>query len=288
MASKLRIGFVGQGYVGKNYADNFEARGFKAVRYSLEEQYVGNKADIRDCDIVFIAVPTPTTPEGFDDRAVRDAVGLVGDGKIAVIKSTIVPGTTKAIQKKFPRKTVLFSPEFLSAATAAKDAANPFSSIVGYPRKDAARIRAARHVLTLLPKAPFSLVCDSTEAEVIKYAHNINGYLQIVFANMLYDLTLKQGGEWEPIRKAIESDPFMSGYYYRPVHGNGRGAGGGCFIKDFAAFRETYGKLVPKDAKGFAALTAFERKNIDLLVGSGKNPDLLVGVYGKRILKRKS
>ena len=65
--SKIKIGFIGQGYVGKNYADDFERRGYKVVRYALEEPYRKNKEQIRDCDLVFIAVPTPTTPKGFDE-----------------------------------------------------------------------------------------------------------------------------------------------------------------------------------------------------------------------------
>ncbi len=60
------IGFVGQGYVGGSYATNFEKRGFSVIRYSLEPKYINNKEAISTCDIVFIAVPTPTTPKGFD------------------------------------------------------------------------------------------------------------------------------------------------------------------------------------------------------------------------------
>lgn len=55
----ILIGFVGQGWIGKNYADDFEERGFSVIRYSLEEPYVANKERIKDCDMVFIAVPTP-------------------------------------------------------------------------------------------------------------------------------------------------------------------------------------------------------------------------------------
>ncbi len=40
---KPSIGFIGQGFVGKAYADDFENRGFTTVRYSLEEPYRANK-----------------------------------------------------------------------------------------------------------------------------------------------------------------------------------------------------------------------------------------------------
>ncbi len=60
-----KIGFIGQGWIGKNYADDFEKRGFEVVRYAQEEPYIKNKEAIADCDIVFIAVPTPSTPEAL-------------------------------------------------------------------------------------------------------------------------------------------------------------------------------------------------------------------------------
>ena len=79
---------------GMKIADDFERRGYETVRYSLEEPYIGNKDKIKDCEFVFIAVPTPTTPSGFDFSIVKASIRLVGKGKTAVIKSTIVPGTT--------------------------------------------------------------------------------------------------------------------------------------------------------------------------------------------------
>src|SRR3989344_9604546 len=103
---KPLTGFIGQGYIGKNYADDLEARGYETVRYALEEPYRANKEQVKDCDIVFIGVPTPTTHAGFDDSIVRAAIALVGVGKVAVIKSTIVPGTTVSIQEQYPDRIV--------------------------------------------------------------------------------------------------------------------------------------------------------------------------------------
>lgn len=279
--SRMNIGFIGQGYIGKNYADDFEARGFSVVRYSLDEPHVHNKEKIRECDIVFIAVPTPTTPQGFNAGIVEEALTLVRDGATVVIKSTILPGTTAAFQEKFPKIILMYSPEFLSEATAAHDAAHPFSNIMGIAVSSNIHQAAAEKVLSVLPMAPFSQVCTSTEAEFIKYAHNLNGYFQIQLANVLYDAAEKLGANWEPVRTALEADPFISNRYSKPVHKTGRGAGGHCFIKDFAAFRELYGKILPNDTRGKEMLSALEQKNIELLKNSGKDIDLLQGVYGK-------
>lgn len=281
------IGFVGQGFIGKNYADDFERRGFSCVRYALEPEYAGNKERIKACDIVFIAVPTPTTPEGFSAHIVEEALTLVGLGKTAVIKSTILPGTTARLARVFPAAAILYSPEFLSEKTAAKDAAHPFSNIVGLAIDDERHRAAAELVLSVLPEASWAQICSSTEAELIKYSHNLNGYFQILLSNILYDAAERLGAQWDEIEAALRHDPMITNRYIKPVRQSGhpgavpgRGAGGHCFIKDFAAFRELYARVNPDDAAGLAALRALEAKNVDLLTRSGKDLDLLAGVYG--------
>jgi len=283
------VGYVGQGFIGKNYADELEGRGFPVVRYSLEEPYRKNKDTIKDCDIVFIAVPTPTTPTGFDDAIVRQAVSLVGDGKVAVIKSTMLPGMTEAIQKQFPKKVVMHSPEFLREATAAYDAAHPDRNIIGMCT-DTPEVRAlAQKVISILPPAPFELVCSAVEAEFIKYAGNNWLYIKVVYVNILYDFVKRLGGSYEAVRDAFAADPRMGRSHLDPIHQSGhggppgRGAGGHCFIKDFAAFRQMYEKTFPEDAHGIKVLKAMEEKNVKLLRDTHKDLDLLEGVYGKSI-----
>lgn len=284
MADRPLIGFIGQGFIGKNYADDFERRGYTTVRYALEEPYVQNKGKIKDCEFVFIAVPTPTTPAGFDYSIVRSAIDLVGTGKTAVIKSTIVPGTAKLLQAEFPDKTVIYSPEFLSEATAAHDAAHPFMNIVGLTEDSVKQKVIAQKLHAVLPPAPYAQTCSSTEAEIIKYSHNGSGYTQILFFNLMFDLAQHHGCNWHMIQRAIEADPLVNNRYARPIHKSGRGAGGHCFIKDVAALRAEYADKIGNEA-GTALLEAMERKNIELLRGTGKDLDLLEGVYGDAVLK---
>ncbi len=280
------IGFIGQGFIGKNYADDFERRGYETVRYGLEEPYRANKNKIKECDYVFIAVPTPTTPQGFSAHIVQEAIALVGKGKTAIVKSTIVPGTTKKFQEEFPDRTVMYSPEFLSEATAAHDAAHPFSNIVGITQDTPEQKAKAAEIQSVLPPAPFSLTCTSTEAEIIKYSHNGSGYTQIIFFNLMYELAKQKGCDWEAIQRAIEADPLVCNRYARPVHKSGRGAGGHCFIKDVAALRREYEKNFP-DAPGVAVFNSMEKKNVELLRSSGKDLDLLSDVYGAQVLDGK-
>lgn len=285
-AARPLIGFVGQGYVGGSYANNFEKRGYKIVRYSLEAQWIANKKNIRDCDIVFVCVPTPTTPKGFDVSIVESGLSLMGKSSIAVVKSTMQPGTTKNLQKKFPHLTILCSPEFLSVASAQEDADNPFSNIVGIPSRSAKHMSAAKKIHSVLPKAPFSLICDSTEAELIKYAHNLSGYMQVLTFNLIYDMARHFKSRWEPIQKAIEADPMICNRYSNPVHKSGRGAGGACFIKDMAAFAKLYARTVRRP-EGVALLSAAQKNNIALLSETRKDMDLLRAVYGSAAHRKK-
>jgi len=278
-----KIGFIGQGWIGKNYADDFEKRGFKVVRYSLEDEHNGNKEAIAECDIVFIAVPTPTTPKGFDDSIIKSVMPLIGIGKIAVLKSTLLPGTTQKIQKENPKIFVFHSPEFLTEATAEFDAANPTRNIVGIPTDNKEYKKKAQEVIEVLPKAPFNLICLSTEAEFVKYGGNCWFYFKVIFVNMLYDLAGKSEVNWETVRDAMSADPRIGRSHLDPVHKSGRGAGGNCFIKDFEAFSRLYENMVG-DKKGVNALNGIRDKNIDLLLATGKDLELLKGVYGEDIL----
>ncbi len=276
----MKIGFIGQGFVGKNIANDFEVRGFEVVRYALEVAYVGNKEAIRSCDIVFVAVPTPTTPDGFDFSIVRDALALVGEGKIVIVKSTLVPGTTDALQAQYPDRVVLFSPEFLCEATAAHDAAHPLFNIIGVQPDSHGHRTAAEEVMAILPPSPHSFIIPVRAAELFKYAHNIHGFMRVVLSNVLYDTAHALETDWTHIEEIMNVDPMMSPYYNAPIHKSGRGAGGNCFIKDMAAFTRMYRELRKDDVAGIAVLSAMEKKNLELLASSHKDEQLVKGVYG--------
>jgi len=276
----MKIGFIGQGWIGKSYADDFENRGHEVIRYSLEEPHIQNKDRIPECEIVFIAVPTPTTQEGFDSRYVRDALTNVGEGKTAVIKSTILPGTTCDLQKRFPNIYLMHSPEFLREKTCKEDAANPDRNIVGIPYESPEYVERAHEVLAVLPRAPYETIMPATEAELVKYGGNCYLYMRVLFMNMLYDFVKAKGGNWDAVREGLIHDPRIGKSHTEPVNAGGRGAGGHCFIKDFEAFRQMYTESVD-DQIGKDFLKNAVYKNIQLLADSGKNIDLLEGVYGK-------
>ena len=252
---------------------------YSVVRYSLEEPYIHNKDLIQECEVVFIAVPTPTTEEGFDESIVREALTLIGNGKTAVIKSTLLPGITEKLQAEFPDIFVLHSPEFLVEKTAAYDAAKPKRNLVGIPIVSDEYKTKAEAILRILPEAPYNNVMYSRDAEMVKYAGNCFLFSKVLFMNLLYDLVEKTGCNWEMVREAMVHDPRIGESHTQPIHSSGRGAGGHCFIKDFEAFRRLYLSEVG-DTQGAEVLTTMAQKNIALLLESNKDLDLLEGVYG--------
>ncbi|MCR4334669.1 MAG: hypothetical protein NUV47_02995 [Patescibacteria group bacterium] len=274
-----KIGFIGQGFIGKSYADDFEKRGFSVVRYAMEPEYLINKDKIKKCDVVFIAVPTPTTPKGFDSSIVKKVIKLVGKGKIAFIKSTILPGMTELLQKNNPDIFVFHSPEFLDEVTASYDAEHPKRNIIGIPISNKLYNKKAKDIIKILPKSPYSCICTSREAEIIKYGGNCLGYTKVLFMNLLYDFSQKFDCDWKVIRDSMSADPRIGNFHMDPVHKSGRGAGGHCFIKDFSAFTNIYEDKM-NDPLGLSILKSLEKKNIELLKKSNKDIDLLRGVYG--------
>lgn len=285
MSESLKIGFIGQGFIGRNYADDFQNRGFEIVRYSRSLDSAENRERLANCDIVFIAVPTPTTPSGFNSDTIQEVLALVGPGKSAVIKSTILPGTCEKMQNLYPDRFIFHSPEFLTEAKAAFDAANPTRNIVGYPVDNEEYRRRADEILSVLPNSPLNFTCKAKEAELVKYASNCFLFMKVIYANILYDLAQKEGSDWQKIRAGMSSDPRIGASHLDPVHASGldintgRGAGGHCFIKDFAALR-LYAEEMGIDMSSLDFLKAAEAKNIDLLKGSDKDTDLLKAVYG--------
>lgn len=298
----LKIGMVGVGWIGGNYSDVFEEMGYTVIRYDLST-YKENKEKIKDCDIVFVAVPTPSTPDGFDDSILIDAIKNTKEEQTIVIKSTIKVGTTEKLQKIFSDRFIFHSPEFLTECTAKRDAQNPNRNIIGIVSEE--QKEKAQEVLDILPKASFELICNSRDAEMIKYAGNNWFYFKVLYVNLLYDLVCKAGCNYDIVREGMAADSRVGKSHLIPVHDSGtiggdaydlqsenkeenkteaRGAGGHCFIKDFAAFIEMYKEMVG-DKEGVNLLEAMETKNIKLLKDSNKDLDLLKGVYGEDIIK---
>ena len=274
MSNKEYIGFIGQGWIGKNYANDFENRGYQVVRHSLEQD---RSKEIKECGITFIAVPTPSIKEKFDLSVVREVLHLIGKGNVAVIKSTLIPGSTERLQREFPDIVIMHSPEFLTEATAEYDASHPDRNIIGCKEEDR---ELAQEVLSIMAHAKYYAICSPREAELVKYASNCFFYTKVMFMNILYDLAERNGINWELFRDMMIADPRVGEMHTTPVHKGGRGGGGHCFIKDFSAFIELYKRDIGED-EGFNILKANEALNLKLLRKTGKSKDIVKQVYGE-------
>jgi len=285
MNTKPTIGFIGQGFIGSAYSANFESRGYQVVRYDITEKWRGNKEQIKTCDLVFVAVPTPTTPKGFDSSILEDALTVTGD-QIIVIKSTIPPNLPRELQTKYPNKVILHSPEFLTEVTAQHDADHPLRNIVGYVAgfDDFKAKAAAELALSVLPKAPYELITTAETASLIKYGGNCFLYSKVMLMNTLFDLSAANGANWEEMTDAMGNDPRIGKTHMHVAHLGGRGAGGNCFVKDMAAYREMYEKHCtnsPHAQNALEYLKQMEKFNLDLLKETNKSQNLVKGVYGQ-------
>ena len=281
----ILIGFIGQGFIGKNMADDFVSRGYKVIRYD-NEKHIENKELIKTCDFVFIAVPTPSTLTGFSDSILWEVIKLVGDGKTAVIKSTIKIGTTEKIQAKYQNKYIIHSPEFLTEKNAVNDAKFPPRNIVGYTKESKEK---AEEVLELLPKSPHNFLVNSKEAELVKYMGNNFLFFKVIFANAIYNLAKQKGVDYGVVANIVGHDDRIGHSHLKIEHESGhsnksgRGAGGHCFIKDMAAFIEMFKEGTIENSQDKATLEFLEaavKFNNQLLLDTGKDLDLLAGVYG--------
>ncbi|MBI2670050.1 MAG: UDP-glucose/GDP-mannose dehydrogenase family protein [Candidatus Yanofskybacteria bacterium] len=303
--SRIKIGIIGLGMVGEPIKRWFEEyhkyrRGKELFCYDTDPKK-GYSDDVNKADAVFIAVPTPANPNGSCNVSiVQNAVSTINDGKVVIIKSTVTPGTVEGLQKKYPHKKFIFNPEFLTESQSWLDYIKPDRQILGHTAKSYGDIK---EILAVLPRAHFERPWSSdyskkdinaTEAELVKYASNVFGYIKVIYGNILADMCHalevnfkknKIGAEidYENIREAISADPRIGPAWLNVGHGNYCGSGGFCFPKDMAAFIKFGEKLIDdlvKDKKtddghsktlkkGIAVLQSIHDYNKALLAWQG-------------------
>ncbi len=242
---KIKIGIIGLGYVGGAIQNWFLKNKNKYDLFLYDKfKNIGSLEEVNQADIIFISVPTPyhKTGGGYDDSAVRESIKNIKNGKIVVIKSTILPGSTQKFQKQFPKKTILFNPEFLRADTAKHDFLKPEMQFVGFANSKAKK--AAKKVVNVLPKASYSKIIKSGEAEMVKYFINTFLAVRVIFANQIYDLCQKLGNiDYEVVRQCVIQDKRI-GYSHFNIFTDGyRGYAKACLPKDIKALIQLAKKL---------------------------------------------
>jgi len=227
-----QYGIIGVGMVGGALKRYFEKKGIKPFLYDKGKN-LGSIEEVNQADIIFICVPTPFDKErGFDLSSIQDACGNISGKKIVVVKSTVVPGTTEELQKKYPQHKFLFSPEFLTELTAEQDMDYPDRQIIGYTKQS---YNIAGDILQILPLAPFEKILPASEAEMVKYFGNNWFAIKVIFANQIYDLCQKIGVDYEAVKEASAADKRIGRSHLDAMHKGYRGYGGKCIPKDIRA-----------------------------------------------------
>jgi UDPglucose 6-dehydrogenase len=103
-----------------------ESEGF-LVAHSLEEA-------VERSQVLVLCLPTPPSPIGYDiSRVYQVANGIaamIRDHTI-ILRSTVLPGTTRELSSILPRENLVYNPEFLREAYALDDFLNPNRIVVG-------------------------------------------------------------------------------------------------------------------------------------------------------------
>ena len=233
MLEAAPVGVIGLGVVGDAVRHYFEAVREQEVLVYDTFKRPGSIEAINRAEVVFVCVPTPySAGVGFDDSAIEESLTLLRGAKTVVIKSTVIPGSTAAYQRRYERHTVLFNPEFLRDRTAQAYFLQPDRQLVGYCEGGA---DTAHGVLEMLPRAPYEAALPATAAELIKYATNAFLALKVTFANELFDLSEALGADYEDLRQGIAVDARIGGSHLDVLDGGYRGYGGKCLPKDTLA-----------------------------------------------------
>ena len=226
------------------------------------------EADIPNQDVVFIAVGTPSLPDGNADLSyVRMAAESIAENLgekfvVVVNKSTVPIGSGNWVESIIREHyyevhdakpnglfNVVSSPEFLAQGAALHGSFYPDRIIVGSEHQPSVeRLKELFGPITrqdfeapaCLPRpagltAVPMLVCDLTSAEMVKYAANSFLALKISFINEIAHLAQKVGADVSAIARGIGLDKRIGDRFLNA----GIGWGGSCFGKDTAALVAT-------------------------------------------------
>ncbi len=231
---KKKIGIVGAGMVGGALEEYLKKNNNVDLFVYDKGQERGSIEDVNKGDIIFICVPTPYDEKkgGFDLSYVEETCQKLEKGKMVVIKSTVLPGTTDYLQKKYSHHSFLFNPEFLVESKALETMEKPDRQIVGYTKESK---DVAEDIMNLLPDAPYKTVMPSKEAEMVKYFGNNFLSVKVIFGNQLFDVCQKLEINYDVVREAVSNDPRIGPSHLEIFHGGYRGYGGKCLVKDTRA-----------------------------------------------------
>ena len=221
---------VGFGVVGKATAKALGIKNF----FDLKKSNISLQ-DASKKNYIFICLPTPTINGrcfiGNIDKTIKKISKHKGGNSVVIIRSTITPGTTRKLSKKY-QIPIIHHPEFLTESTAYEDSKKPDLLVFGCDDNKVMNKFTQIYKDFSCPK--FKM--DSISSEILKYAVNNFYATKVIFANQIYDLCQKFGVNYDLLEKAMYSRKWIGKNHLDVWHKGYRGAGGNCLPKDLQAF----------------------------------------------------
>lgn len=277
----MKITIVGSGYVGlvtgacfsevgievtcvdidKKKIDNLNKGIIPIFEPGLEEMILRNRHKnrlhfttevsdaIKACDVLFIAVGTPSDEDGSADlkyvlAVARDCGRHMNDYKLIVTKSTVPVGTSEKVRRAVQEQLdlrgsnlefdVASNPEFLKEGAAIDDFLKPDRIVIGLESDRAKELMSNLYKPFTMNGHPV-IFMDIVSAEMTKYAANSMLATKISFMNDMANLCELVGADINLVRRGIGSDSRIGNKFIYP----GIGYGGSCFPKDVRALIHT-------------------------------------------------
>ena len=141
----MKIGIIGKGFVGSavEYGftcdKNFESD-IKIYDKNPNLSTHSLKETVNESSVIFLSVPTPANIDGsinleIIEEALEEIESCYNGKSIILLRSTLIPGTSQAFSKKYPKLKLVFNPEFLTEKNANSDFINQSRIILGGDKK---------------------------------------------------------------------------------------------------------------------------------------------------------
>jgi len=243
---KINIGIIGFGFVGSSVAYGFSPQtGFDGATIRIydkdESRSTHSIKDVLDSsDFIFLSVPTPSNSDGTINISIlHNVLGEIDnhgtkDGCIVLVRSTIIPGTTRSFQEKYKNITFVFNPEFLTERSAKFDFINQSRFILGGPPDNTKKV-SELFKIRFGDSTP-TIETNFETAEFIKYMNNCYYATKVSFMNEMRLIADKSNVDWDTAVDGFVRDGRI-GHSHLAVPGpdGRRGFGGSCFPKDIQA-----------------------------------------------------
>ena len=243
----MKLGIVGQGFVGLALKAGFE----KHYEIETYDKYEVDKStcDLADlvakCKVIFVCVPTPMNEDGSCHTDIVESVvkeinkwsyaywGNIDRKPTVVIKSTVAPGTTDKLHRKYKSVDVIFNPEFLTEATFIEDFKNQNRIILGGIRRGTNKLRQVYS--KVFPRTTI-VKTGAKHAEMVKYFTNCFLATKVSFANEMKMLCDELDLDYDKVVEYATYDERLGKTHWAVPGPDGElGFGGHCLPKDLNA-----------------------------------------------------